>query len=144
VQLETRTPGALDAIDAAVLPLVLLTGAQVIEVGIQPRPGETILITGAIGGVGRTAVHVAKLGHCSSRQLLLACIQGAEGSLDRLLQYRGWFTTALRLQTVPVKRVVPCLRCIIEDSVLISFAGCRGDDILQRKVRKLRSCHQLV
>ena len=55
-----RTPDALDAIDAAGLPLVLLTGAQVIEVGIQPRPGETILITGAMGGVGRTAVHVAK------------------------------------------------------------------------------------
>jgi len=55
-----RTPDALDAIDAAALPLVLLTGAQVIEAGIQPRPGETILITGAIGGVGRTAVHVAK------------------------------------------------------------------------------------
>jgi len=29
-------------------------------VGIHPRPGETILITGAMGGVGRTAVHVAK------------------------------------------------------------------------------------
>ena len=55
-----RTPDALDAIDAAALPLVLLTGAQVIEVGIHPRPGETILITGAMGGVGRTAVHVAK------------------------------------------------------------------------------------
>lgn len=55
-----RTPDALDAIDAAGLPLVLLTGAQVIEVGIQPRSGETILITGAMGGVGRTAVHVAK------------------------------------------------------------------------------------
>ena len=55
-----RTPDALDAIDAAGLPLVLLTGAQVIEVGIHPRPGETILITGAMGGVGRTAVHVAK------------------------------------------------------------------------------------
>jgi NADPH:quinone reductase-like Zn-dependent oxidoreductase len=39
---------------------VLLTGSQVIEVGIHPRPGETILITGAMGGVGRTAVHVAK------------------------------------------------------------------------------------
>jgi NADPH:quinone reductase-like Zn-dependent oxidoreductase len=38
----------------------LLTGAQVIEIGIRPRPGEVILITGAIGGVGRTAVHVAK------------------------------------------------------------------------------------
>jgi NADPH:quinone reductase-like Zn-dependent oxidoreductase len=55
-----RTPSDLDAIDAAALPLVLLTGAQVIEVGIHPRPGETILITGAMGGVGRTAVHVAK------------------------------------------------------------------------------------
>ncbi len=55
-----RTPDALDAIDASGLPLVLLTGAQVIEVGIHPRPGETILITGAMGGVGRTAVHVAK------------------------------------------------------------------------------------
>ena len=55
-----RTPVNLDGIDAAALPLVLLTGSQVIEVGVRPRPGEIILITGAIGGVGRTAVHVAK------------------------------------------------------------------------------------
>jgi NADPH:quinone reductase-like Zn-dependent oxidoreductase len=55
-----RTPDNLDSVDAAALPLVLLTGAQVIELGIRPRSGETILITGAIGGVGRTAVHVAK------------------------------------------------------------------------------------
>jgi len=55
-----RTPDTLDSIDAAALPLVLLTGSQVIELGVRPRPGEIILITGAIGGVGRTAVHVAK------------------------------------------------------------------------------------
>jgi len=55
-----HTPENLDGIDAAALPLVLLTGAQVIELGVRPRPGEIILITGAIGGVGRTAVHVAK------------------------------------------------------------------------------------
>jgi NADPH:quinone reductase-like Zn-dependent oxidoreductase len=55
-----RTSENLDGIDAAALPLVLLTGAQVIELGVRPRPGEIILITGAIGGVGRTAVHVAK------------------------------------------------------------------------------------
>jgi NADPH:quinone reductase-like Zn-dependent oxidoreductase len=55
-----RTPEKLDGIDAAALPLVLLTGAQVIEIGIRPRAGEIILVTGAIGGVGRTAVHVAK------------------------------------------------------------------------------------
>jgi NADPH:quinone reductase-like Zn-dependent oxidoreductase len=55
-----RTLENLDGIDAAALPLVLLTGAQVIELGVRPRSGEIILITGAIGGVGRTAVHVAK------------------------------------------------------------------------------------
>jgi NADPH:quinone reductase-like Zn-dependent oxidoreductase len=53
------TPAALDSVDAAALPLVLLTGSQVIELGVRPRSGETILVTGALGGVGRTAVHVA-------------------------------------------------------------------------------------
>ena len=54
------TPVMLDSVEAAALPLVLLTGTQVIEVGIRPKLGDIILITGAIGGVGRTAVHVAK------------------------------------------------------------------------------------
>ena len=55
-----KIPETLDPIDAAALPLVLLTGAQVIELGIRPRSREVVLVTGAIGGVGRTAVHVAK------------------------------------------------------------------------------------
>jgi NADPH:quinone reductase-like Zn-dependent oxidoreductase len=55
-----RTPATLDSVKAAALPLVLLTGAQVIELGVRPRSGEIILITGAIGGVGRTAVNVAR------------------------------------------------------------------------------------
>lgn len=55
-----RIPEGLDPIDAAALPLVLLTGTQVIEVGIRPEPGQVVLVTGAIGGVGRTAVYVAK------------------------------------------------------------------------------------
>jgi len=53
-------PGALDPIQAGILPLVLLTGAQLIERGVRPRPGERLLITGALGGVGRAAVHVAR------------------------------------------------------------------------------------
>jgi len=55
-----RIPETLDIVDAAALPLVLLTGSQVIELGMRPLAGETILVTGAIGGVGRTAVYVAK------------------------------------------------------------------------------------
>lgn len=56
----TRIPERLDTEAAAALPLVVLTGAQLIEKGVQPQPGQTVLITGAAGNVGRTAVYVAK------------------------------------------------------------------------------------
>ena len=55
-----RLPAGLDLRDAAALPLVLLTGAQLIEEAAQPKKGDTVLVTGALGGVGRTAVYVAK------------------------------------------------------------------------------------
>jgi NADPH:quinone reductase-like Zn-dependent oxidoreductase len=54
------TPDGLDPVDAGALPLVLTTGTQLIEKGVAPRSGERLLVTGALGGVGRTAVHVAK------------------------------------------------------------------------------------
>lgn len=53
-------PDALSYEQAAALPLVLTTGAQLIERAVKPQPGWTILVTGAVGGVGRTAVHVAR------------------------------------------------------------------------------------
>jgi NADPH:quinone reductase-like Zn-dependent oxidoreductase len=54
-------PEGLDMDQAAVIPLVTLTGAQLIEKGVRPKAGETVLVTGALGGVGRTAVFIAKL-----------------------------------------------------------------------------------
>ncbi len=56
----TRIPDGLDTEDAAALPLVTLTGTQLIEKGVQPKAGQTVLVTGAMGNVGRTAVYVAK------------------------------------------------------------------------------------
>jgi NADPH:quinone reductase-like Zn-dependent oxidoreductase len=53
-------PEALNPSEAGVLPLVLQTGAQLVEQGVGPRPGERLLVTGALGSVGRTAVHIAK------------------------------------------------------------------------------------
>lgn len=53
-------PEGLDVTEAGVLPLVTLTGTQLIERGVQPKPGETVLVTGALGSVGRSAVHAAK------------------------------------------------------------------------------------
>ena len=53
-------PAGLHPAEAGVLPLVLTTGAQLIENGGWIKAGITVLITGALGSVGRTAAHVAK------------------------------------------------------------------------------------
>jgi NADPH:quinone reductase-like Zn-dependent oxidoreductase len=60
VEVLAMIPEGLDAAEAGVLPLILETGSQLIENGVQPQAGETILVTGASGSVGRTAVFVAK------------------------------------------------------------------------------------
>ena len=39
---------------------MVLTGSQLIEDGVQPKPGQTVRVTGAVGNVGRTAVYVAR------------------------------------------------------------------------------------
>lgn len=52
-------PDGLDMEQAGVLPLVTTTGAQLAN-HAQPKSGDTILITGALGNVGRTAVYTAK------------------------------------------------------------------------------------
>jgi NADPH:quinone reductase-like Zn-dependent oxidoreductase len=55
-----KVPAGLDLCDAAALPLVLLTGAILVEEVIRPAKGETVLVTGAVGGVGRAAVFAAR------------------------------------------------------------------------------------
>lgn len=52
-------PAHLDFATGASLPCAALTGVQLIEDGIRPRAGETVLITGATGAVGRFATHAA-------------------------------------------------------------------------------------
>jgi len=52
-------PKGLEFEDAAVLPLVNLTGDQLVGDGAKARPGQTILVTGALGAVGRSAVFAA-------------------------------------------------------------------------------------
>lgn len=55
-----KVPDNLDLRDAAALPLVTLTGTQLIEEHVQPSQGDTVLVTGALGSVGRSAVFAAK------------------------------------------------------------------------------------
>jgi NADPH:quinone reductase-like Zn-dependent oxidoreductase len=52
-------PEGLDLVDAAALPLVVLTGAQLSD-AVDPKEGETVLVLGATGSVGRAAVYAAR------------------------------------------------------------------------------------
>jgi NADPH:quinone reductase-like Zn-dependent oxidoreductase len=58
-QTLAELPPALDLVDAAALPLVALTGWQLIEEAVKPRAGDVVLVTGALGSVGRAAVFAA-------------------------------------------------------------------------------------
>jgi NADPH:quinone reductase-like Zn-dependent oxidoreductase len=56
----THLPEGLDLIDAAAIPLVSLTGDQLVRLATRAVSGQTILVSGALGSVGRAAVHTAK------------------------------------------------------------------------------------
>jgi NADPH:quinone reductase-like Zn-dependent oxidoreductase len=53
-------PDKLDLVKAAALPLVTRTGEQLITQGTKIQAGQTVLVSGAVGGVGRSAVWTAK------------------------------------------------------------------------------------
>jgi NADPH:quinone reductase-like Zn-dependent oxidoreductase len=53
-------PAGLDVSDAAAIPVAALTGTQLIEETANVQRGQTVLVTGAVGAVGRWAVHAAK------------------------------------------------------------------------------------
>jgi NADPH:quinone reductase-like Zn-dependent oxidoreductase len=59
--LFARVPETMDLVDAAAIPLVGVTGAQLISVASGLQPGQTVLISGAAGAVGRCAVYMAKV-----------------------------------------------------------------------------------
>jgi NADPH:quinone reductase-like Zn-dependent oxidoreductase len=56
----THLPDGLDLIEAAAIPLVTLTGDQLVRLAAHAQSGQTLLVSGALGSVGRAAVHSAK------------------------------------------------------------------------------------
>jgi NADPH:quinone reductase-like Zn-dependent oxidoreductase len=55
-----KVPDGIDLVDAASLPLVTITGSQLISQASGVKKGQTILVSGAIGSVARAAVCTAK------------------------------------------------------------------------------------
>jgi NADPH:quinone reductase-like Zn-dependent oxidoreductase len=55
-----KVPETMDLVDAAAIPLVGVTGSQLISVAGELQRGQTVLVSGAAGAVGRCAVYKAK------------------------------------------------------------------------------------
>lgn len=56
----THLPEGLNLVDSAAIPLVALTGDQLVRLAARAQAGQTLLVSGALGGVGRAAVHAAR------------------------------------------------------------------------------------
>ena len=58
--LLTHIPEGVNLVDAAAIPLVALTGDQLVRLVARAERGQTFIVAGALGSVGRAAVHTAK------------------------------------------------------------------------------------
>jgi NADPH:quinone reductase-like Zn-dependent oxidoreductase len=58
--LLAKVPDGMNLIDAAALPLVTMTGSQLVYVAADAKAGQTVLVSGASGSVGRSAIFAAK------------------------------------------------------------------------------------
>src|ERR1700726_233108 len=56
----THLPDGVELADAAAIPLIALRGDQLVRLATNVQKGQVVLITGALGSVGRAAVHIAK------------------------------------------------------------------------------------
>jgi NADPH:quinone reductase-like Zn-dependent oxidoreductase len=83
----THLPDGVDLVDAAAIPLVVLTGDQLVRLSARAQHGQTFLIGGALGSVGRAAVHTAKklgvrvIAGVRGRQLAEAQALGVTGTV---------------------------------------------------------------
>jgi NADPH:quinone reductase-like Zn-dependent oxidoreductase len=59
-ELLAKVLKGMDLVEAAALPLVTMTGTELILVASGVKEGQTVLVSGATGGVGRSAVFAAK------------------------------------------------------------------------------------
>ncbi|MHB8477872.1 MAG: NADP-dependent oxidoreductase [Steroidobacteraceae bacterium] len=83
----THLPESVNLVDAAAIPLIALTGDQLVRVAARAESGQTFIVSGALGSVGRAAVHTAKklgvhvIAGVRARQLSEAAALGVSGTV---------------------------------------------------------------
>ena len=83
----THLPDGVELADAAAIPLIAVTGDQLVRLATNVKKGQVVLITGALGSVGRAAVHTAKkIGAQVGRELAAALSTALREVLEPLLR----------------------------------------------------------
>lgn len=77
-----KLPESLDLVEAAALPVISNTGEQLITRGTKIQPGQTVVVTGALGSVGRTAVWVAR----KAGAVVIAAVRGSQVNAAAVLE----------------------------------------------------------
>jgi NADPH:quinone reductase-like Zn-dependent oxidoreductase len=80
-----KIPEAMEPTRAAAVPMAGLTGMQLVEEAVQPRAGEAVLVTGALGSVGRVAVFAAR----KRGATVIAGVRAAQRERARALNVDG-------------------------------------------------------
>lgn len=129
-----RKPDRLTMAHAAAVPTSALTALQALRNIANVRPGQTVLVTGASGGVGSFAVQIAKAfgaevtGVCSTRNVELVRSLGADHVIDYT---RTNFTRAEKrydviLDTVEAQPLAAARRALTPTGTLIPNSGRGG------------------
>jgi NADPH:quinone reductase-like Zn-dependent oxidoreductase len=127
-------PANVSVVNAAAVPTSAMTALQALRNIANLRPGETVLVTGASGGVGSFAIQIAKAfgaevtGVCSTRNVELVRWLGA----DHVVDYTQTdFTRAEKrydviLDSVEAQPLAAVRRALAPTGILIPNSG-RGD-----------------
>jgi len=136
-------PEKLDLVKAAALPLVTLTGEQLVTRGTKIQAGQTVLVTGAVGNVGRSAVWTAKkagavvIAGVKSSQVKAAAALGADEVLalddDRAMDRLGFIDAVA--DTVGGETARKLLGKVKQGGVFASVLGPPADAKMHPTVR---------
>jgi len=102
--LATKKPAAISLEEAAAVPLAGLTAWECARIKVEPRPGDTVLVAGASGGVGTFLVQLLRASVGPMGRVLVTA--GSDDSADYcketlgcdsadILRYRGKTVEAL-------------------------------------------------
>ncbi|OAJ52915.1 NADP-dependent oxidoreductase [Paraburkholderia ginsengiterrae] len=130
-----RKPDALSHVEAASLPLVLLTAAQFLTEAAALKPGQSVLIHAGAGAVGSVAIQLAKhlglrvVSTASSGNIKFVKGLGADTVIDRKAQR---FEREVRnmdavLDSVGMSNLLRSFQCVKPGGTVVSIAD--GPDV---------------